>query len=41
MVEGAKGNKYFRGTTLISWAGFELRPRNLFDRTPFFNYDKK
>jgi len=30
----------FRGTTLVGWSGFDLRPRNLFDRTPFFNYEK-
>jgi primary-amine oxidase len=31
-------NNRFQGTTLVGWAGFDLRPRNLFDRTPFFNY---
>jgi Cu2+-containing amine oxidase len=26
----------FRGSALIMWSGFDLRPRNLFDTTPFF-----
>lgn len=28
----------FVGTTPIVWSGFDLRPRNLFDRTPHFPY---
>ncbi len=28
----------FLGTTHVGWAGFELRPRDLFDRTPMFDY---
>lgn len=39
--DGQMINGRFRGTTLIGWSGFELRPRNLFDRTPFFDYSKK
>ncbi len=27
-----------RGATLVAWSGFELRPRNFHDRTPFYNY---
>jgi hypothetical protein len=25
----------------VMWAGFDLRPRTLFDRTPFFPYKDK
>ena len=39
MKDGKTGP--FRGTTLVGWSGFDLRPRNLFDRTPFFDYSKK
>jgi hypothetical protein len=28
----------FRGATLVMWSGFDLRPRDFFDRTPFFPY---
>ena len=28
----------FVGTTPIAWSGFDLRPRNVFDRTPHFPY---
>jgi primary-amine oxidase len=36
MIKGS-----FRGATPVGWAGFELRPRNLYDRTPYFDYNKK
>src|SRR5262249_2260226 len=26
------------GSALVMWSGFDLRPRNLFDRTPFYPY---
>jgi hypothetical protein len=28
------------GCTHVMWAGFDLRPRNLFDRTPLYSYKK-
>src|SRR5262249_29224087 len=31
-------NRSFRGATPVAWSGLELRPRNLFDRTPHYNY---
>ncbi|MBI2807145.1 MAG: hypothetical protein HYX68_19360 [Planctomycetes bacterium] len=34
--EFRKGN--FVGTTPVAWSGFDLRPRNVFDRTPHFPY---
>lgn len=45
--EDGKGNAgrrvwYFddgwEGSALVMWSGFDLRPRNLFDRTPFYPY---
>jgi Cu2+-containing amine oxidase len=45
--EDGKGNTgrrlwYFddgwEGSALVMWSGFDLRPRNLFDRTPFYPY---
>jgi hypothetical protein len=45
--EDGKGNNrrrmwYFddgwEGSALVMWSGFDLRPRNLFDRTPFYPY---
>jgi primary-amine oxidase len=27
---------HFRGATPVGWSGFELRPRNLWDRSPFY-----
>ncbi|HJQ36480.1 MAG TPA: hypothetical protein VKB93_05030 [Thermoanaerobaculia bacterium] len=27
---------FFKGSALVMWSGFDLRPRNFFDRTPFF-----
>lgn len=34
--EFRKGN--FVGSTPVAWSGFDLRPRNVFDRTPHFPY---
>ena len=28
----------FVGSTPVAWSGFDLRPRNVFDRTPHFPY---
>ncbi len=28
----------WEGSALVMWSGFDLRPRNLFDRTPFYPY---
>src|SRR5262249_5673437 len=36
--DGKTVNGVFTGATPIGWSGFELRPRNLFDGTPFFDY---
>jgi hypothetical protein len=45
--EDGKGNRTRRmwfyddgweGSALVMWSGFDLRPRNLFDRTPFYPY---
>jgi Cu2+-containing amine oxidase len=36
--DGEFQGKSFRGATLVAWSGFELRPRNVFDRTPHYNY---
>jgi hypothetical protein len=36
--DGEMNGDGFRGTTHVMWAGFSLRPANLFDRTPFFKY---
>jgi primary-amine oxidase len=35
-----KGNN-FRGCTPVMWSCFDLKPRNLFDRTPYYPYGKK
>ena len=32
------GDDAWEGTALVMWSGFDLRPRNLFDRTPFYPY---
>ncbi|MCY4375862.1 MAG: hypothetical protein OXC31_19070 [Spirochaetaceae bacterium] len=32
----ALGSPYANGVALAMWAGFDMRPRNLFDRTPFY-----
>ena len=29
---------FWKGSALIMWGGFDLRPRNLFDRTPLYPY---
>ena len=29
-------NNQFTGATPIMWCGFDLRPRNVWDRSPFF-----
>jgi len=28
----------WEGSALVMWSGFDLKPRNLFDRTPFYPY---
>lgn len=33
--DGEYRGRYWQGSTLIMWTGFDLRPRDLFDRTPF------
>jgi hypothetical protein len=30
------GDDGWEGSALVMWSGFDLRPRNLFDRTPFY-----
>jgi hypothetical protein len=32
------GDDAWEGSALLMWSGFDLRPRNLFDRTPFYPY---
>jgi len=39
--DGELKDKIFRGCTPVMWAGFDLKPRNLFDRTPYFPYKDK
>lgn len=34
--DGEYVNGAFTGSALVMWSGFDLRPRNFFDRTPFF-----
>ncbi len=34
---GPDGRSNYDGVALTAWAGFQLRPRNLFDSTPLFN----
>ena len=36
--DGEMRNGTFVGSTPVSWSGFDLRPRNLFDRTPHYPY---
>jgi primary-amine oxidase len=36
--DGELRNGTFVGSTPVAWSGFDLRPRNLFDRTPHFPY---
>ncbi len=38
--EIVKDSSRLRGATLVAWSGFELRPRNFFDRTPFYDYSE-
>lgn len=38
--DGAFEGKKFSGATAIAWAGFDLRPRNFFDRSPHFPPEK-
>lgn len=39
--DGELKGSNFQGCTPVMWAGFELRPRNVFDRTPYFPYKDK
>jgi primary-amine oxidase len=36
--DGELKGSTFTGATPIAWSGFELKPRNFFDRTPHYNY---
>jgi primary-amine oxidase len=39
--DGEMNGSSFQGCTPVMWAGFDLRPRNVFDRTPYFPYKDK
>lgn len=32
------GDDAWEGSAIVMWSGFDLKPRNLFDRTPFYPY---
>jgi hypothetical protein len=34
--DGEYVNNQWKGVALTMWSGFDLRPRNLFDRTPLY-----
>jgi hypothetical protein len=34
--DGHKDMGLWKGVALVMWTGFDLRPRNFFDTTPFF-----
>jgi primary-amine oxidase len=36
--DGEMKGSTFTGCTPVMWAGFDLKPRNVFDRTPYFPY---
>jgi Cu2+-containing amine oxidase len=36
--DGEMGPGGFNGATHVMWCGFDLRPRNIFDRSPFYPY---
>jgi primary-amine oxidase len=38
--DGEMRNGAFVGCTPVAWSGFDLKPRNVFDRTPHFPYEK-
>ena len=40
MEDGKMGEGGFQGVTHVMWAGFMLRPRNLFEQTPLYPYGK-
>ena len=33
------GDDAWGGSAIVMWSGVDLRPRNLFDRTPFYPYE--
>jgi len=37
--DGIMENNRLVGVTHVGWSGFTLRPSNIFDRTPLFNYN--
>jgi len=39
--DGELKGSTFQGCTPVMWAGFDLKPRNFFDRTPYFPYKDK
>jgi Cu2+-containing amine oxidase len=35
IVKTAKGKSVFRGAAVVMWAGFDMKPHNILDDTPF------
>jgi Cu2+-containing amine oxidase len=40
LEDGKMDGRRFEGVTHVMWAGFTLRPRNLFEQTPLYPYNR-